>query len=138
MSELIFCEKLVKPDDKQLKYALGKTYVVVEKIFGFLNKEYGDIKPEWKFYGNKYGWQLKIFYKKRNILFLIPYEGYFKIGMVFGDKAIEKVLQSNLPENIKTGLLNAKKYIEGRGISLEIKFEKDFETIKELIQIKLS
>ncbi len=137
MPEIIFGEKLVIPDDKQLKYALGKTYIVVEKIFEFLNKEYTEIKPEWKFYGAKHGWQLKIFHKKRNILFLIPYQGYFKIGIVFGDKAIDAILESKLPEKIKTDLLNAKKYMEGRGIAIEVKSEKEFEIIRELIKIKL-
>ena len=138
MSEIIFGEKLVQPDEKQLKYALGKTYTIVEKIFNFLYSEYKDIKPEWKFYGKKHGWQLKIFYKKRNILFLLPYEGYFKIGIVFGDKAVDSIIQSKVPKNIKTDLLNAKKYVEGRGISFEVKEEVMFETIKELIKIKLN
>ena len=133
----IFSEKLVKPDDKQLAYAIGRTQKVLDKILEFVNKNYGDIRTEWKFYGQKYGWQMKIFYKKRNILFLIPYEGYFKIAMVFGDRAVAAIIESNVPETIVQELLNAKKYMEGRGVAFDVKKENDFEIIKELIEIKL-
>ncbi len=133
----IFIEKLVKPDNKQLAYAIGKTQKILNKILEFLNTNYSEIRTEWKFYGQKYGWQMKIFYKKRNILFLIPYEGYFKIVMVFGDKAVAAIVESDVPESIVQELLNAKKYMEGRGIGIDVKEEKDFNIIKELIKIKL-
>lgn len=135
----IFNEKLVIPDEKQLAYAIGKAKKVLDDIINFLNSEYSDIKTEWKFYGQKYGWQMKIFYKKRNILFLIPYDGYFKIGMVFGEKAISAMVEENkVPENIIQELLNAKKYMEGRGISFDISENTDSGFIKELIKIKLN
>ena len=133
----IFSEKLVKPDNKQLAYAIGKTQKILNKILEFLNTNYSEIRTEWKFYGQKYGWQMKIFYKKRNILFLIPYEGYFKIVMFFGDKAVAAIIESDVPESIVQELLNAKKYMEGRGIGIDVKEDKDFNIIKELIKIKL-
>lgn len=134
----IFNEKLVVPDDKQLAYAIGKTQKILDKILEFLNTNYSEIRTEWKFYGRKYGWQMKIFHKKRNILFLIPYEGYFKIVMVFGDRAVNTMVEENkVTASIIQELLNAKKYMEGRGIGINIKEEKDFNIIMELVKIKL-
>jgi signal transduction histidine kinase len=57
---------------------------------------------------------------------------------VFGDKAVSVVEQSDLPEDIKTELRNARKYVEGREIRIEVKFRKDVEVVKKVFDIKVA
>lgn len=134
-----FVDKTTEPQDKELETALGSTYFLFEKIFKYLTDTHKDIRPEWKQYGKKMGWQLKLLKAKRNIMFVVPFDGYFIVAFIFGDKAVGQVLESDLPEEIKTELQNAKKYMEGRIINITITQDtKNVDDIIRLIEIKLN
>lgn len=137
MSASIYSEKLVEPNDKMLAHDLAETKSFLDKIADFIEREYGDFKPEWKFYSKKSGWILKMFTKKRNVLFVVPCEKHFRIAFTFGDKASELIFNSNLPNSIKKDLIEAKKYVEGRTIQIEVKTKDDLDNILEMIRIKL-
>jgi hypothetical protein len=79
-----------------------------------------------------------MFTKKRNVLFVVPCNKYFRVAFTFGDKATDMILNSGLPVQIKDDLLMAKKYAEGRTIQLEVKEESDLDNILEMIRIKLA
>ena len=138
MSSSIFTDKSTKPDDRLLAETLGATSPFLEQIRKYLNDHYTDIHEEWKFYGQKYGWQLKLIQKKRTILYVIPSDGCFRVTFVFGDRAVEAVEKSDLPETIKETLKNARKYMEGRGVQVEVKGAENIEIVEKLSEIKIS
>ncbi len=138
MSEIIFGNKSNKPGENDLKKVLGPAAVLWHNIEDFIRNENGETKGEWKFYMKKTGWQLKTMLKKRNIFFFTPYKDYFRITFIFGDKAVAVVEQSDIPEILKETLRNAKKYMEGRGLSIEVKNGQDIENIKKFIEIKVN
>lgn len=137
MSVSVFDLKLVEPDDKMLTVELGDTRKYLDKIGSFIKEEYGDLSFEWKFYGQKSGWVLKMYNKKRNVLFIVPLRGFFKAVFTLGDKAADNVIESDLPHFIKYELIAAKKYSEGRTIQLEIKSDEQCEYALKLIRIKM-
>ena len=137
MAGILFDDKSKKPDQKSLVKALGQTGKYWIELKKHIDEKYGPVIEDWKFYGQKYGWQLKVLRKKRNLFFIIPAEGYFKIVFVFGDKAVSAVEQSDLPEGIINTLKNAKKYMEGRGLQVEVKLPKDLKNVKKLVDIKV-
>ena len=137
MSASIYSEKLVEPDDKMLTYDLAETKLYLDRIAELIENEYGDFKPEWKFYNKKSGWILKMFTKKRNVLFIVPCDKYFRVAFTFGDKAADLIFNSELPDLIKKELFEAKKYAEGRTIQIEVKTKNDLDNILEMIRIKL-
>lgn len=132
-----FMDKSVQPDDAQLARVLGKSINFWEAIKQHITQKHGDFTEEWKFYNAKSGWTLKVLRKKRNLFFFIPLQGAFRVAFVFGDKAVAAVEKSDLPEALKNELRKARKYAEGRGIRIEVKFQKDVEHIKKLIDIKV-
>ena len=138
MSTSIFTDKSHQPNNQMLSEVLGETNQVWEEINKHLKSVYGELIQEWKFYGKNYGWQLKTLRKKRNLFFIIPHDGYFIQVFVFGDKAVSAIEQSDLPDNIKETLKNAKKYAEGRGLSIDVKSPEMIEIIKKLIEIKIN
>lgn len=134
-----FADKTTEPQDKELEIALGSTYPLFEEIFKYLENTHKDIRPEWKQYSKKMGWQLKLLKGKRNIMFVVPSHGYFIAAFIFGDKAVAQVMESNLPEVIKTELQDTKKYMEGRVINITITPDtKNVDDIIKLIEIKLN
>jgi hypothetical protein len=137
MSVSVFDEREVKPDEKALLKAIGKSAGHWKKIKSHLENEYGELTEDWKYYGQKTGWLLKTLKKKRNLFFCIPLKGSFHLTFVFGDKAVRAVQDSDLPETIKTELKNARKYAEGRGLRIDVKSAKDVKNIQKLIEIKV-
>lgn len=126
------------PTDSLLRAAIGETFSHVEHIRAFVKEKYGATTEEWKFYGQKYGWQLKTFLKKRNLFFIIPLESSFKIVFIFGDRAVEAIEKSDVSEALISEVVGAKKYAEGRGLSIDIKDQKALKDVEILIDIKIN
>lgn len=139
MAGSIYDDKLITPTNKMLEHDLLDTKEYLDKICSFIETNYREVKPEWKFYNKKSGWILKLFNKKRNVLFVVPCQGYFRVAFVFGGKA-ENIIQESktIPDIIKTSLEKAKKYMEGKIIEIDVKTLEDCKSILALIIIKLT
>ena len=48
--------------------------------------------------------------KKTQYVFLIPYDNFFKIVFIFGDKAIDAISKSDVDDNLKRTVIQANKY----------------------------
>jgi hypothetical protein len=138
MPENPFTDKNTNPDDKSPAKVLGESSKLWHEPKKHLTVSYGELIEEWKFYSPKYGWTLKLLKKKRNLFFFSPRPNGFRVSFVFGDKAVSHIEASNLPDEMKTALRSARKYAEGRGISIEVKSVDEIEEIKKLVEIKLS
>jgi len=136
MDHSIFPGKNKIPMDEDLKITLGKTYESWQDIKNFVAAEYPGTIAEWNYPGEKYGWSFRIKDKKRAVLLLLPRDGYFKVAMVFGQKATDIILNSGISEGIKEELRSARVYAEGRGIRIEINNDSFLKDIYELIKIK--
>jgi hypothetical protein len=135
--ESIFMDKSIKPTNQDLMDKLGPTFSLWSDLKKYLNETLKDPSEEWNFPGKKYGWSFRMKSKKRNIIYFLPRERFFKVALVFGQKATDIVMKSNVNQTIKTELQNAKVYAEGRGIRIDIRSENIFEDIKTLIRIKV-
>ncbi len=143
METNVFMDKSIQPDDARQAGVLGENATFWEAIKKHVAQKHGEVNEKWKFYNTKSGWTLKVLLKKRNLFFFVPLPGFFRLAFVFGDKAVSAVAvsaveKSDLPEDRKTELKNARKYVEGRGIRIEVKSQKDVEHVKKLIDIKVS
>jgi hypothetical protein len=121
-----------------LSGALGQSYKYWEEIRNTLENQYGPLIEEWKYYSVSSGWTLKLLMKKRNLFFFTPYEKYFRLAFIFGDKAVSAVEKSDLPVKMVQELKSAKRYIEGRGLRLEVKKKTDIKNIITLVAIKIN
>ena len=134
----IFLDKSVKPTNEMLSGALGQSYKYWEEIRNTLENQYGPLIEEWKYYSATSGWTLKLLLKKRNLFFFAPCEKYFRLAFIFGDKAVSAVEKSDLPLKMVQELKSAKRYVEGRGLRLEIKKKTDVKNIITLVAIKIN
>ncbi len=133
----IFSDKAIIPTDKDLVENLGVTYNLWKNIHDFVLAKYPKGLAEWNHSGQKYGWNFRIKDKKRAIIYFLPRDKYFKVAFVFGQKATDTILSSDISAEIKSELEQAKKYAEGRGIRIDVKNDKILPDIKRLIEIKL-
>lgn len=134
----IFVDKNIKPTTKDLEHGLGKTFHIWKSFEDFTKNNYPKATSEWNFSGEKFGWSYRIKDNKRVLIYLLPRDKFFKTAFVFGQKAMNQILESGISDAIKTELKAAKPYAEGRGIRIEIKDQSNFEDIQKLIKIKIS
>lgn len=137
MTASIFDDKLTVPNESMLTKTLGASNLFFDSICLFVDERYGNFKMEWSYSGNQQGWVLSLFSGIRNVLFVIPYAGYFKVAVTLGDKAVEGVILSDLPYIIKDSFVNAPKYVEGRMVHVEVNSEVDLRNVMKLVVVKM-
>jgi hypothetical protein len=93
---------------------------------------------EWNSYSPKAGWSLRLKNKDRNILYLGPCEGVFRVAFVLGDKAVAAARESDLPQNVIKLIDEAKRYAEGTAVRFETMKAKDIDSVVKLAGIKLA
>ncbi|HUU38102.1 MAG TPA: DUF3788 domain-containing protein [Candidatus Desulfaltia sp.] len=138
MGTSVFTDRSKKPDGRRLNKAIGESGPHWTAIKTDIVKKHGEALEEWKYYGPKAGWVLKVLVKRRNLFFLTPLKDYFRITFVFGDKAASAVEKSNLRAAVKKDLRDARRYVEGRALRIEVKRQKDVASITKLIDIKIA
>ena len=138
MDENIFTDKKSMPNNDNLLEVLGETYPLWHLIREYAHLKYPNAIDEWHYPGEKYGWSFRVKDKKRAILYFLPREKFFKVALVFGQKAMDAIMQSSISVDIKKELEAARVYAEGRGIRLEVKNESIINDIKKLIDIKIA
>lgn len=137
MEKGAFTNKLALPDSRMISETLGDSLKFWETIKTSLENDLGQLVEEWKYYGKDSWWTMKLLYKKRNMFFFTPCRNYFRITFIFGDKAVAKIEKSDLPSSIIKEIRTAKKYVEGRGLTLEIKAQRDVKIVLSLAAIKI-
>lgn len=135
MTKNVFLEKSLLPTPTQLAKFLGTRARYLDDLKRHIP---GRIVEEWKHYGKTIGWTLKLILGKRNLCFIVICNRFFAISFVFGDKAVHAIEGSGLPTDLVQQVVNAKRYVEGRGIRLEVKSRRVLEQAKALLDIKRS
>ena len=132
-----FVGKTTRPSDSDLKKALGRANPLWDQLVAELASEHDVTTREWKSYGAKSGWSLRLMRGKRTIVWLVPYAGCFQVAFIFGEKALTAMRQATVPARVLRMLDEAPKYPEGTGLRFEIKTAKDIVVVKKLAAIKL-
>lgn len=134
----IFPDKQQQPTEKLLENALGKAYPLWKQIVDFTHASCAAAKDEWKLSSEKLGWSFRINDVKKVIVYLMPFENAFQLSMVFGERAVNNILASDIDESLKKELQQAKAYAEGRGIRIRVNNSSLLKDIFKLIGFKLS
>jgi hypothetical protein len=131
MNPAYFNKKDIPPTDPRLKKALGALYAgykgILELTDGF--------DHEWKYYGAKFGWQLKAAGKGKALFYLTPLEQSFRIGFAVRENERERLLKSNISSTSKEQLAAAKKYPEGYPLRFEITKKTDMKDVRTVLEV---
>jgi hypothetical protein len=125
------------PSDTDVANALGPSAPLWSELIREVSADLGPVTSEWKgVYPDRYGWTLRLKKKSRNILYLSPCSGSFRVAFVLSDKALAAAKQAHLPRPVACVLETAPHYPEGNGVRLEVKRPSDLPPIRKLAQIK--
>lgn len=133
-----FIGKSHPPADAELAEALGPAKTLWDRLLANLADELQLTVQEWNSYSPKAGWSLRLKHKDRNIVYLGPCKGAFRVAFVLGDKAVAAARQSDLPPGMIKTISEAKRYPEGTAVRIEIMKAKDIATVTKLAGIKLA
>lgn len=132
-----FLGKTARPSDADLEKALGRAKPLWDQLVAELASEHDVTTREWKSYGAKSGWSLRLLRGKRTIVWLVPSAGSFEVAFVFGEKAVAAIRESGMPAPVLRMLDGAPKYPEGTGLRFQVKAGKDIAVVKKLAAAKL-
>ncbi len=138
MDSSVFMDKEQLPSAGDLKQALGDKHALWMEIRARVLEKYPEGKEEWNFPGKKYGWSFRIKDKKRAIIYLLPRDRAFLAAFVFGGRAYDAIMESDVSEQIKSDLESARVYAEGRGIRIPVPDSSSLKDIFKLIDFKLA
>jgi hypothetical protein len=119
------------PTDDEVRALLGRTFPLYQAVLTL-----APVRPEWRFYGPKYGWSLKLFEKKRNLCFVGVDRGELSVAFILGEKALARALDADLPEPLADKVRHARKYPEGYGVTLSLSKKADLDSVRRLLEIK--
>ena len=132
-----FAGQAAQPTEADLETALGGAKPVWDKLLTTLAEEHGVTLPEWRCYSVKTGWALRLYRKKRTIVWLAPCRGCFQVSFILGAKALEAARASGLSAAGLAALDQAVKYPEGTGVRLLVRSAKDLGAVKKLAAAKI-
>ena len=137
MIENAFVGKLTQPTPKELAAKLGDSKNLWNEVITDLTRECGITEKEWNCYSPKAGWSLRLKQKKRNIVYLVPCQGCFRVAFILGDKAMKVAKGVHFPNKFTKLIAEAPRYPEGSAIRLEVTKAEDVAVIKQLAKIKV-
>jgi hypothetical protein len=132
-----FVGRKSEPATAEVVAALGTSVELWNQLVDWL-AEQGAADQEWKSSGAKYGWSLRLKVKKRNIIYLSPCAGCFRVALILGDKAVTAARGGDLSKSTLKLLDESPRYPEGTGVRLIVKAQKDLAAIKKLALIKMA
>lgn len=116
MNENYFLEQLPSPDEAAVESALGKRY---SWYLGILEAAKG-FEREWKHYGKKYGWKLKVHDGTKMLFELTVADSNFRIGMAVREAELQALRADPETAAGLADILDPGKSKEGWGIRLLI------------------
>lgn len=134
-----FLGKRDQPTDAEIDAVLGPAASLWAGIIQQVTTDAGKVTQEWQgIHVNKYGWSLRLRQSGRNIVYLIPCNGCFRVGFSLNDKAVKAAKAARLPQKVADALAAAPHYHEGTGLRVTVYEDGDLAAIRKLTQIKLA
>jgi hypothetical protein len=137
METAVLNDQSVLPNDEIIFSIIGDKELLWKQTLAYLYDNNKDISEEWKYYKDGENWLFRTLKKKKTLFWIRVLKNTFKIGFWFADKFEPLILQSDLPDYIKTDFQNVKRFGKSRCINIEMTDSNDFETVKKLIYLKL-
>ena len=132
-----FVGKTTTPTAEEVAAAPGPAAEVWKQLVDWMAEQEVTVQ-EWNSYSAKSGWAMRLKVKKRNIVYLSPCSGCFRVAFVLGDRAMAAARVSDLSKSTLKLLDEAPKYPEGTGVRLVVKAAKDLVAIRQFALIKLA
>ena len=126
------------PGKRELAGLLGKAGTLWATLHADLCSQFGPLTEKWIFTRKTNHWALQLKQKKRTVVYLIPTAGAFRAAFALGEKACAPARESGLPAPVLDLIERAPRYAEGRGVTLEVRTQKDARAVEAVAAVKMA
>ncbi len=138
-AKMLLRDSEVFPSDMVLKDALGEAaYNVLDTFLKTISGATYSLTVEWRYYNDGKAWLAKVVYKKKTILWLSVWKGFFKTSFYFTEKHLEAIAALNISENIKQEFAAAKAAGKLIPMIIDISTDEQLEDLLTVVQFKKS
>jgi hypothetical protein len=120
------------PSGDELVHLLGRSH----PAFRALAHDRAGATCEWKRYGKRGPWTLKVSESARTLYYLIPHAHQFEVVVVLGERATEAALAGGVRPGLHAAIRSAKPYVEGRSVKVVVVGDADLEDVEALLTVK--
>lgn len=132
-AQMLLRDAGVFPSEQILRDALGKTvYSILKSFIDTIADDEYNLTIEWRYYNDGKAWLGKVIYKKKTVLWLSIWEGFFKTSFYFIEKYLEAITALDISETVKEEFVKAKTV--GKLIPMIIDINRD-EQLNDLLTI---
>ena len=126
-----------EPGPAELRGKLGRSHAHWTGLVERLEAELGPLERSWNRGTTTGEWTLRLKQGKRTVVYLTPFEKYFRAGLVLGEKAVATARAAALPAAYLATVDAAPKYAEGRGVRIEVRNARDLAAVTTLTLAKM-
>ena len=101
MKEQLLKDPEIFPSEEVLENEFGSWYPVYKEFLDTIESEKFKLSPEWRFYKDGKAWLCKISYRKKTVVWLSAWGGYFKLGFYFTEKSGAGIKELNINGELK-------------------------------------
>ena len=94
------------PNNEVLANVLGQSYGAYEDLLNLFKKL--DLNPEWRYYKDGNAWLCKVQKKKKTIVWISVWEGYFQAAFYFPLRLLDNILELEIDQKLKDSFLETK------------------------------
>ena len=134
----VLADESVKPNDELIFSILGEKELLWKQTISYMYDNNNDISEVWKCYNYGKSWLFRTLKKKKTIFWIRILDDTFRVAFWFADKLEPIILQSDLPESIKSEYKNAKRFNKSRCIYINMQSSSGFQNVKKLIDLKVN
>ncbi len=132
-AQMLLRDAGVFPSEQILRDALGKTvYSILKSFIATIADDEYNLTIEWRYYNDGKAWLGKVIYKKKTVLWLSIWEGFFKTSFYFIEKHLEAITALDISKTVKEEFVKAKTV--GKLIPMIIDINRD-EQLNDLLTI---
>ena len=121
------------PSARELAAQLGPSHAA----FLAVTQRGAAVTCEWKRYGRKSPWVLKVSQGDRTLFYATPKAGAFEATVVLGERATQAALSGRVSKKLHASIRASKPYVEGRPVRVLVRSQADLEGVEELVAVKL-
>jgi len=138
MAASVFLDKSAAPSQADVAEVLGTTAALWTGLKRRAAALFAPLTEEWVHAGKSRGWSLRLKRKTRAVLYMTPQEGFFRAAFALGEKAVAAARGAGLPDEVLVLIDGAPRYAEGRGVWLEVRNDRDVESVLRIAAVKMA
>lgn len=128
--------QLATPSQAELATALGSASRLWSDLLCAIEAAHAPLSQVWKPSKSGFGRMCLLQRGKRTLLYLTPDRDCVWVAIVLGERACQLAQGSDLPDDIKQLLREARPYAEGRGIRFPVASTRAFPSVASLLALK--